>query len=527
MAAEGQTEFTPLYGYFINNKTGSDQTLTFNFADNSDPNTRLFQRTFSATGWYSIGVANPTYAVSPTATTTADTNNPSNILSALSGSYDSAVDFTDGNFAADQHSVAVADSWKAATAADVNSLKDLRETKGYAVYITKSSALYDGFQNNNMPATSTTIVTPNTITNAGSAGSQNISINVPNQPLGGFTTDFTTEGVKVTGLSFNVATSSGRGTPDLLTNVSLVDQNGSVVAGPVNEAAGGTITFGSSVTFPVGVMTYTLKGMVPSTAVNGETYTLSTDPAMDWFGATGATSGDSFTFSDSTVSMSVMTVKGGSLVISASASPAASTMTSNQNNVTIANIVLDASQSGEDVRLSSLPVIVSATGTAPTTSINSYSLESNLTNCQLYNGTTALNGTAIGASQWGSVTNLANSGGELSADGIEASFIFTNPLTIPKGTSLTLALVCNISGSFYKGETFSAGVDASYAPTVTGATSGNSVSTTPTSGTSGTMTIGTASMSVTVPTSELRTSRRRNERRNARKLHAPADHRKC
>src|SRR3989344_4153080 len=72
----GQTEFTPLYGYFINNKTGLNQTLTFNYKSNVAPNDRLFSRSFSKTGWYSVGVANPTYVVSA-ATTTEDIDNPS------------------------------------------------------------------------------------------------------------------------------------------------------------------------------------------------------------------------------------------------------------------------------------------------------------------------------------------------------------------------------------------------------------------------------------------------------------------
>jgi hypothetical protein len=32
LADLGQTEFTPLYGYFINNKTGTNQTLTLNYS---------------------------------------------------------------------------------------------------------------------------------------------------------------------------------------------------------------------------------------------------------------------------------------------------------------------------------------------------------------------------------------------------------------------------------------------------------------------------------------------------------------
>ena len=360
--------------------------------------------------------------------------------------------------------MAVAQAWKAATAVDVNSLNDLRETKGYAAYITRSSALYDGFQNNNVHATSTIMLTPKVIANAASVAPQNIWINVLGVTLGGFTTDFTSEAVKVAGLSFNVATSSGSGTPDLLANVTLVDQNGNVVAGPVVESAGGTITFGSSVTFPVGVMTYTLRGTVPPTVTNGKTYALSTDPATEWLGAIGATSGELLIFSDSTVSMSTMTVAGSSLTISASSNPAAP----GTANFVLANVQLDATQSGEDIRVSNLPVSIAATSTA---------LLSYLNACQVYDGTTALT--------TGSDT--------VNPTGSSVNFVFDNSITVAKGTLKTLAVQCNISSNTPNTTTYQVGVNNSNPPSAVGVTSGNMVTPTIQTGTSGTITVGTPS----------------------------------
>jgi len=341
--------------------------------------------------------------------------------------------------------------------------------------------------------------TLSTVSSASTIAPQNIAVNVSGQVLGGFQTNFTGEPVTVSSLTVSVATSSTN--TDQLKNVTLVDSNGNVVAGPVDETLSSkTIVFNSSITFPVGSVTYTIKGTVGSNALNGGTYTLSTNPNSQWSSAIGQTSGTYITLPNTTVTMSTMTVQSGQLNISAASAPASTNVVQNQNSYTIANIVLDASQSGEDVRLSSLPIVVSATGTVTTTSSNSFSLNSNLTGCQLFNGTTALNSQSIGSSNWAAKTNLANSGGELSVDGVEANFSFTNPLTVPKGTTVTLALECNIGGAFFTGEQFSAGVDTSYAPTVTGATSGNTINPTITSGTSGTMTIGTASMSASAPT---------------------------
>ncbi len=146
MADVGQSEFLPLYGYFINNKTGSQQTLTFRYKTALTPNDKLFERTFSQAGWYSIGVANDEYAKDQSADKT-DTNNPSDILSLLSGKYDFTVDFTHTDFATNRRSVGVSDPWKVVVPRDIDSIHDFRETKGYAIYIKEPGAKYIGFQN--------------------------------------------------------------------------------------------------------------------------------------------------------------------------------------------------------------------------------------------------------------------------------------------------------------------------------------------------------------------------------------------
>lgn len=153
MASLGQSEFTPLYGYFIDNKSGTDQTLTFNYASDLAPNDKLFERQFSTPGWYSVGIANPTYALPVASSSDTDTDNQRSILNALIPSgvaaFDSVLDFTDG--ASDINSVAVNETWKAATAGDLGSLNDFRETKGYAIYVTQANARYSGFENDALP----------------------------------------------------------------------------------------------------------------------------------------------------------------------------------------------------------------------------------------------------------------------------------------------------------------------------------------------------------------------------------------
>jgi hypothetical protein len=141
------SELVPLYGYLINNKTGVSQTLTLNYQGDLTPNKRLFERDFIKSGWYLVGPADPSY-MKKKGSGTIDTNNVSNILETIKSSYSNVIDFTDGDFLTNPDSVKVGSTWRSVVPADVNNLRDIRETKGYAIYINSSSAKYTGFQNN-------------------------------------------------------------------------------------------------------------------------------------------------------------------------------------------------------------------------------------------------------------------------------------------------------------------------------------------------------------------------------------------
>ncbi len=325
----------------------------------------------------------------------------------------------------------------------------------------------------------TATINPGTVTTIGKANSvaaQNIAVNVQNQPLGGFETNFAGEAVSVQGMTFTVSTSSAS-IGGLLTNVSIVDQNGVVVAGPVDATGAGstqTLTFTDTVTFPVGKMVYTLKGRVSSSATSGAVLTVATTPS-GWTNPTGQTSGNTITIGTSAFSMNAMTVKGVTLAVSASTQPSSQSIVAGVQGFTFANIQLDASQSGEDVRISSVPVYYADVSGTPASSFSG---------CQLWDGVTPLN---TGGRVINSVTTGTNS-----------THTLDNSLTIPKGTVKTLAVKCNLgtgaSGAAkfgVNGGTYSA----------TGATSGNSVSGTANTSYSGTMTIGTGSYAVSVDSS--------------------------
>lgn len=324
-----------------------------------------------------------------------------------------------------------------------------------------------------------------TVTNATSVPAQNVAVNVPNQVLGGFTTDIKGEPISVQQTVFNFNYSSDDATSRLLTSVTLVDENGAVVAGPVDATdVTGThqkVTFTDTITIPVAKRTYTLKGKIDVDVSNSQTLTASTTPSSDWTTITGQTTGNAISLSGvGLVTMNPMTVRTASLAVTASANPAAQTVIAGTVGYLFTNLQFDASQSGEDVRFSTVPMTLTAGAGTYTT----------VSGCQLYDGSTPLN-------TGSNVVNptAANAGAE--------TFTLDTAMVVPKGTVKIVAVKCNISSAATGAFTWSmssSDVATDWATSVTGVTSSQTV--TPTgSATGGAMTVGSASLAVSTDAS--------------------------
>ncbi len=314
-----------------------------------------------------------------------------------------------------------------------------------------------------------------TIQKSASVAAQNVAVNVPNQPLGAFETDIKGEAINISGMTFTVATSTGGTGNDLLTNVSIVDQNGSVVAGPVDATdpttsdATQTLTFTDSITLPTGKQVYSLQGKIGSDQSNGITYTVTVDPST-WTSPTGDVTGNTISISNSSFTLNTMTVKAAALDISISPTPVAQNITAGAQDFTFANVQLDATQSGEDVRFSSLELSMTYDVTV-----------SEVTACQLFDGSTVLN----------TGSNVVNPS---AASDAGETFTFDQALTVAKGTVKTLALKCDLASTVANDETVAWGINSDANPTVTGVTSSNSVTETITASAGQTMTVAAASL---------------------------------
>jgi len=320
-----------------------------------------------------------------------------------------------------------------------------------------------------------------TVQKAASVPAANIAVNVSNQILGGFETDIKGEAINVAGMTLTVATSSGAG-GGLLTNVSIVDQNGTVVAGPIDATRSSdtvqSLAFTDSMTIPTGKMVYTVKGKLSSNEANGGTYIVTVTPS-GWTSPVGDVTGDAITISQGAFTLNTMTVKAAALSISVSPAPVAQNITPGIQDFAFTDYQLDASESGEDVRFSSMKAQLTFANMEVT----------QVTSCQLFDGSTALNtGTNV-------VTPSVTTGND-------ETFTFDQTLIVPKGTVKVLTMKCNVSSGTAANDSLSWGIQNTAANiSLTGVTSGSAVTESVTASVGQTMTVQTASLAVTVDSS--------------------------
>ncbi len=298
------------------------------------------------------------------------------------------------------------------------------------------------------------------ISTSNASPAANVAINTANQPLGAFTVDIKGEAISVGRLAFNMSFGSNTEDDiDDITNITLVDANGSVVAGPVDGSAtnarttgiaeGGFI-FTDTITFPVGQHTYFLKGKIGTDVDNNTTITASTTPSSDFTTVRGVTTGKTIVPAPtSALTFAAMTLKSAALTVSTLTQPPAQTVIAGGKQIEFARYVFDATASGEDIRVTTIPLYNDATTGAAT----------DLTNCQLRDGSKT--GTSLTTG-----SNVKNPSSLAST----TTFTFDGTgLLLTKGTSKTLVLTCDLK-SGTTGYLYWWGLDTAQATNYSGAT---------------------------------------------------------
>lgn len=166
------------------------------------------------------------------------------------------------------------------------------------------------------------------------------------------------EDISVRSLPFTVyATGDARS----LTGVTLIDSNDRVLAGPVDysyapEWGKAVFRFNDTFTIPKGGMQVYLKAKIGREFANGGTVTAAINPA-EWIAVRGQLYGYELVMGSETIAGPTINVRGPRLDLSVAALPFV-TAVAGTRNVSLLSVVLDATESSEDMRIHSLPLTV-------------------------------------------------------------------------------------------------------------------------------------------------------------------------
>ncbi|MFY9225950.1 MAG: hypothetical protein WAQ98_24945, partial [Blastocatellia bacterium] len=274
---------------------------------------------------------------------------------------------------------------------DIYRLTDIQvtgETYGYGITPTATGS----FSSSTNPAYNAGDVTVNagtfnSVQKSALAPAANVGMQKANEIIGAFTVDLKGEKVQTQLLKMDI-TVAGSPSSRKITNVTLVDQNGAILAGPVDSStltvSGGNnanaLTF-SAVTFPAGATTVYVKGQLDSNWAQDDTVTVITTPSTQWTGVTGETSGNNISLASlsAPISANTMTVKAAAVAVNTLTTPSAQTVVKGSGKHHFATVSLDGSNSGEDVRVSNITLTDTVGDGGAVTNIDNVELWADLT----------------------------------------------------------------------------------------------------------------------------------------------------
>lgn len=251
-----------------------------------------------------------------------------------------------------------------------------------------------------------------------------------NQVLGAFEFEAKGEPIVISALTLTVTSSSAAQIEDALQAVKLLDENGATVAGPQDDtssAGTNTIAFTSTFTVPVGVRAYKVVGTL---ATNGgwatnDTITMGINTPSSAITAKGDSTGQTVTPTPaSNTTASQQTVKAAGLTVTKNSTPTNKTVIANSNGVLIGSWQFDATNSGEDVRVTTIAVRASTTSKLNTLTLKRGGALSPVNNNPV-------------------TTNNANT---------TSTFALTDPLIFKKGITDSVDLYANIGSNSNAGE---------------------------------------------------------------------------
>lgn len=250
------------------------------------------------------------------------------------------------------------------------------------------------------------------------------------------------EAVNITSIGWrvNVATSSGTDSAYLsdVTNVTVYNENGDAVAGPIDLTENpdvvvgsdtGTATTTDTITVPVGETVYTVKADLSEDFTTNDLIQVSIAPGS--ITCKGDTTGNTITPTPAgIVSSTSLTLKAGALATSVSSDPAAQSVVVGSKNFTFSKFILSATDSGKDMVITQIQLKTTTAGTA---------YPDLVTNIKLYDGSTEI----VPNNYPGSIAY--STAGTTATGSATTTYLFdVGDFVIPAGTSKTIVAKADI-----------------------------------------------------------------------------------
>ena len=278
------------------------------------------------------------------------------------------------------------------------------------------------------------------------------------QVLGGYEFEAKGEPIVITALTLTIVSStSGTITEDALRAVKLVDENGKTVAGSTDVTNNAlTVAFTDTFTVPIGLHVYKVVGTMATGggwSTNDTIYATINTPASA-ITAKGDATGQSVTPTPSSnTAASTQTVKAASMTVTKNSTPTNKTVIANSTGIQAGSWTFDATNSGEDIRITSLAIRASTTGKFTSLTLIDITASKTLS---------PVNDNPV-------TSNNANT---------TSTFALSDPVIVTKGTSKVIDLYANVPSNSNAGEVDAYGITSSGAVTSYGTTSGNSATVT-------------------------------------------------
>ncbi len=373
---------------------------------------------------------------------------------------------------------------------DVYRLTDINVTGmtyGYGITPTADGAQFSATAtpSNNANDIDITAGTFQSISRSNVVPTGNVAKLVPNTPLGAFSVTLAGESVQIQTLKIAINTVEAAGTDvdaDDITNITLVNQNGAVLAGPVDGSATdfsgveGSVTF-SGVTLPAGTTVLTVKGQLGSDFAATDTIVLEAD-LDEWSGFTGVTTGNNIDPTGAATS-NTLTVQAASLTATTLSTPAARSVVKGAIDQIFATASLSATNSGEDIRVTAVQISDVTGAASKPADIDNVEIWANLTG-----GSTAdsvVRGNGMTDVYETKVSNTEQFTDTTAGNDEDLTLSFTTSILIARNTSVEVAVIGDVSASAAGTDTHTLKLDTDAGDvTAVSATTGSAVSVTPT-----------------------------------------------